>query len=463
MTARPSLIDAIGQTPLLRLQQFDRDQSPTIYAKMEMFNPSGSSKDRVARSILQSAQESGDLAPGAFIVVATTGNLGVSMAMAANDLGHRCVCVVADSASDEKLRIMRAFGARVVVTPAAIGSENPASSESVARQIASEYPNSFLVDYIVNPANRRAHYVTTGPEIWEQAKGNIAAFVAPIGTGGTLHGAGQYLKEQDHQIQVIGVEPRGSAYTSATQGRYFHTRLEGVGNPSITPIYDPDVVDELMAISDREAISVTRRLAREQGILAGGSSGLALAGALRYGEQARLGSDANIVVMFCDSGARYLSKIFDDRWLQESRFLDSEWNEETLDTLLGSGIRPSVIYAYSDETVGDVVAKLSAAGVSQLPVLTRNERLLGLTTEFRLLDYMLREKSGDAPQTTLEAANVIDEDVPTLNRATPLSEVLTLFSKYRAAIIVERDHFSEDTRVTGILTQIDLLDYLAMR
>ena len=467
MKAHDSLLDAVGNTPLLRLQPLDRAHPANIYAKLETANPSGSSKDRVAGAILRAAHANGELAAAASIVVATSGNLGISLVMAAKELGHRCICVVADSASDEKLRIMRAFGARVVVTPADIGENNPASNVSVARQMATELPGSYLVDYRANPANPAAHYDSTGPEIWQQSGGSIRVFVAAIGSGGTLCGVGRYLKEQDDSIRVIGVEPRGSGYASATeratQGRFFHSRLEGVGSGCVSPIYDANVVDEVLQVSDREAISFARRLAREQGILAGGSSGLALAGALHYAEAAALDPAENIVVLFADCGTLYLSTIFDDRWMQESRFLDSDWDEETLDALLGSGIRPALIFAYADETVGDVVAKLSAAGVSQLPVLTRDERLLGLTTEFRLLDYMLREQREGVPQTSLVDAAVIETDVPTLDRTMPLDDVLILFSKHKAAIIMEDDPFRGEPSVVGILTQIDLLDYLAKR
>lgn len=468
MNAVDTLFGSIGNTPLLRMQGFDHAIPARIYAKLELANPSGSSKDRVARKILLSARSNSQLASSATIVVPTSGNLGISLAMVANELGYRCICVVADSASDEKLSIMRALGARVIVTPSDIDDENPASNVSVAHQMVTELPGSYYIDSCNNTANHDAHFETTGPEIWEQGEGNIRAFVAAIGSGGTLCGVGRYLKERDPSIKVIGVEPRGSVYARAnepfSQQHFFHSRLESVGSSQVSKNYDADVVDEVLQVTDREAITVTRRLAREQGILAGGSSGLALAGTLRFANAETLKTSDRIVVLFADSGTRYLSTIFDDRWMQDSQSADNEWDEETLETLLGgSGIRPALIFAYGDELVGDVVAKLSAAGVSQLPVLSRDENLIGLTTEFRLLDYLLHEKREGATQTTLVDANVVETDVPTLDRTMPLDDVLKLFTKHKTAIIMEDDPFHGGSRVEGILTQIDLLDYLAKR
>lgn len=467
MKTDSSILDLIGNTPIVRLPVFDADVSMQLYAKLESANPSGSSKDRVAKLILQNARESDQLPSGSTIVAPTEGNLGISLAMLAGEFECQCICVAPESITEEKINLMRAFGARVVVTPAQLAEDHPASYIHVAKQMSAELGKGFFIEPSNNPAFVESHHRTTGAEIWQQMDGQISAFVAPIASAGTLSGVGHFLKEKDSEIKVIGVEPIGSIYANATvtekNQRFFHSRLEGVGSTTISNLFDAAVVDEIQQISDREAISHTRKLARSQGILVGGSSGLALAGAIRYAETASLSASDSIVVLFADSGTRYLSTIFDDRWMQDTQFVEEDWDRETLDDLLGSDIRPALIFAYEDENVDHVVSKLSAAGVSQLPVLTRDEQLVGITTEFRLLEYLLSQNDESAAQTNLNGANVIDDDVPTVDRNMPIDDVLNLFTQHQTAIIMEDDPFTGKKRVNGILTQIDLLDYLAKR
>lgn len=467
MSNHKRVLDLIGNTPTVQLKTFSQGSLAPLYAKLELFNPSGSSKDRVARKIIESMLRENQLETGSTIVVPTTGNLGISLAMLSCEIGVQCICVVTDAASEEKINMMRAYGARVIVTPANIDDDSPASCMSVAKQMSAEITNGHYIENFNNQANLDAHYEATGAEIWAQFSGRISAFVAPIGSSGSLCGVSRYLKEKDPSIEVIGVEPVGSAYAntdmSGVYERFFHTRLEGVGNSKKSRIFDPSLVDEILQISDREAIHVARRLAKLQGVLAGGSSGLALAGTLRYLESITIQPEDPIVILFPDNGTRYLTTIFDDRWMQDSQFAENDWEEETLDDLLGSDIRPALIFAYEDETVGEVVAKLSAAGVSQLPVLARDGKLVGLTTEFRLLDYLLKEKSEGATLHSLSNVDVIEKEIPTLDRSMPIEDVLKLFSNYKTAIIMEDDPFTGESRVEGILTQIDLLDYLAKR
>ena len=467
MSNHKRVFDFIGNTPTVQLKTFSQGSLAKLYAKLELFNPSGSSKDRVARKIVENMLRGNQLDTGSTIVVPTTGNLGISLAMLTCEIGVHCICVVTDAASEEKINMMRAYGARVIVTPANIDDDSPASYISVAKQMSAEITNGHYIENFNNPANLDAHYEATGAEIWEQFSGRISAFIASIGSGGSLCGVGRYLKEKNPAIKVIGVEPIGSAYAntewSGMQEQFFHTRLEGVGNSRKSRIFNPSLVDEILQISDREAIHAARRLAKVQGVLAGGSSGLALAGALKYLETTALQLEDPIVILFPDNGTRYLTTIFDDRWMQDSQFVESDWEEETLDDLLGSDIRPALIFAYEDESVGEVVAKLSAAGVSQLPVLARNEKLVGLTTEFRLLDYLLKEKSEGATLHSLSDVDVIEKEIPIIDRRMPIEEILQLFSNNKTAIILEDDPFTGESRVEGILTQIDLLDYLAKR
>ena len=459
-----SILDLIGDTPIVRLGNFETDALPPLYAKLESANPGGSSKDRVAKLILQNARESRQLPTGSTIVVAAEGNLGISLAMLAGEFECQCICVTPESVTEEKISLMRALGARVVVTPAQLSTDHPASFVKVARQMSAELDKGYFVEPYENPAFLESHYRSTGAEIWQQMNGKISAYVAPIASAGTLCGVGRYLKEKDPGIKVIGVEPLGSAYAKPEANQQpFHTRLDGVGSTTIRPLFDAAVVDDIRQISDRVAISHARELARSQGILVGGSSGLALAGALEYRKTAAQPGSAPIVILFADSGTRYLSTIFDDRWMHEAQFGGEDSVHETLNDLLGSEIRPALIFAYENENVDQAVAKLSAAGVSQLPVLTRDEQLVGITTEFRLLEYLLNQKDEGASQTTLTDANVIDEDVPTLDRDMPIDDVLNLFSQHQTAIIMEDDPFTGKKRVSGILTQIDLLDYLAKR
>ena len=466
MRSYNDLIQTIGNTPLLHLQPLMRKSAANLIVKLEGRNPGGSSKDRVAHAFMKRSQSDASAADKRTFIVATSGNFGVSMSMLASSYGDQCVCIVEDVVSDAKIALMRAYGARVIVVPSDLAEENPTSQFSVAQQLAMEIPDSRFIDYHNDPIVLDAHIETTAPEVWRQSEGRITAFVTSVSSGGTLCGVARYLKERDSSIQIVGVEPQGSSFAAAMrhdemQIETFHSRLEGVGSARPSRLFDADIVDEIIQISDREAISATRRLAREQGFLVGGSSGLALAGAQRYAEKAQLGADEPVVVLFPDDGSRYLNTIFDENWIQTNRLLPHDWHEETLAALLGSDIRPELIFAYADEKVNEVVAKLAAAGVSQLPVLARDENLLGLVTEFRLLDYLLNSSTEGAASMTLADAKVIEMGVPTLSPDAPLEEVLQLFSKHKTAVILEDDHFRGTRRVSGILTQIDLLEYLS--
>src|SRR5215813_915850 len=322
-----TILDTMGNTPLVRLHKVVRGVQAQIIGKVEYFNPGGSVKDRIGITIIEDAERQGKLKPGGTVVEATSGNTGVGLAIAAAIKGYKCVFVLPDKQSIEKIKQLRAFGARVVVTPTNVDPEDPRSYYSVARQIATETPNAILANQYHNPANPETHYRTTGPEIWEQTGGQIDVFVAGMGTGGTITGVGRYLKEQNPHIKIVGVDPIGSIiydYFKTGQMTEAHSyKIEGIGEDFIPSIYDFSVIDDMVQVTDKESFLMARRMVREEGIFCGGSSGSAVVGALKYIVENALGPDKFVVVLLPDSGYRNLGKVFDDEWMRENRFLDS--------------------------------------------------------------------------------------------------------------------------------------------
>ncbi len=321
---RASIIDAIGDTPLVRLNRIGAGGAVRYWAKLEHLNPTGSVKDRMAKFIVEDAERRGLLRPGGTIVENSSGNTGASLAMIAAVKGYRCIITMPDKMSDEKRRLMESYGAEVVVTPTDVPAESDQSYYSVARRIAAEIPGAFYPDQYNNPINIEAHYRTTGPELWRQSGGEIDAVVGGIGTGGTLSGVGRYLKEKKTDIQVVAVDPVGSVFydywRSGTPGAPHVYRVEGIGEDYLVQAVDFDLIDEMLQVGDGESFHLTRRLAREEGIFAGGSSGSVTHGALQYGK--RFDSPRDVVLLFADSGTRYLSKLYDDRWMAEAGFAE---------------------------------------------------------------------------------------------------------------------------------------------
>jgi cystathionine beta-synthase len=369
--------------------------------------------------------------------------------------------------SDEKIRVLRAYGARVVVTPTDVEPEDPRSYYSVAKQIVAETPNSILANQYHNPVNPQTHYETTGPEIWQQTAGKVDVFVAGIGTGGTITGVGRYLKEMNPKVQIVGVDPIGSILYD-----YFYTgkmteahayKVEGVGEDFVPSVYDFSVIDDIVKVNDKESFLMTRRLVREEGLFVGGSSGFAVAGALRYAAERDLGRDKLVVVLLPDSGSRYLSKVFDDNWMRENRFLEDEWMDARIATVLARKPHPELVTARCSEAVTDVIAKMKEHDVSQLPVVGDRDQLLGVVTEVSLLSFLLRQPGSDSAQTAIEDAGVIDASVPTLSPETPIESLMSVFSTTSVALVTERAPGSDDRHVLGIITKIDLLDFLTHR
>lgn len=446
-----NVLEAIGDTPLIRINKLAQGIKANVLAKVEFFNPGGSVKDRIGPAMIEDAERRGLLRPGGTIVEATSGNTGAGLAIAAAIKGYKTVFVMPDKMSDEKIRLLRAFGARVVITPTAVEPDDPRSYYSVSRRIAEETPNAILAGQYWNPANPEAHYRTTGPEIWRQTGGHVDVFIAGMGTGGTISGVSRYLKEQNPAIVTVGVDPIGSLYAE-----YFRTgelrpahsyKVEGVGEDFLPTTMDFSVVDDVVQVGDKESFVMTRRLTREEGLFVGGSCGMAMAGALRWLRTNDVRDDANVVVLLPDSGSRYLSKIFSDDWMRENGFLESG----LVSNILENRGRRLVVATISD-SVGEVIGRMKADNISQMPVVDGSGVLEGMISEVDLLKYMLSGAGAmDHP-----VSEVVSTDVQTVSADTSLDAVAEIAGGGMVAVVVDGEH-----RPTGIITKIDLIDYLA--
>jgi cystathionine beta-synthase len=454
-----SILGTIGNTPLVRLNKVARGLSCSLYAKLEQFNPGGSVKDRIGYPILDAYEQSGRLRPGGTVVEATSGNTGVGLAIACAVRGYQAVFVMPDKMSQEKVRLLRAFGARVIITPTAVAPDDPRSYYSVARRIVAETPNSVLANQYHNPENPQAHYRTTAPEIWEQTEGRVTDIVVTMGTGGTISGIARWMKDNGHPVRIVGVDPVGSIlYEAWKRGgsveglEAYPYKVEGIGEDFLPTTLDLNLVDSVVPVEDAECFHWTRRLVREEGIFCGGSSGAALAGGLKYAHE--LGPERWVVVIFPDSGSRYLSKVFDDDWMREHGFLETDRRRATILDVSKARALPTLVTAAPDDRVGEVIARMRQHAVSQLPVLDSAGGLVGLVSEVDLLRHLLLTGGEEAARQPIEG--IVDRGVRGWRADAPFEDVLpeVLTSK----VIVLLDDLG---RPAGILTMIDALEYLA--
>ena len=450
-----SLIDLVGNTPLVRLNSVAEGIAPLVLAKVEYFNPGGSVKDRIALRMIEEAEKSGELQPGGTIVEPTSGNTGVGLAIVAQRRGYRCVFICPDKVSADKINVLRAYGAEVRVCPTAVPPEHPDSYYSVSDRLAAEIPGAWKPNQYTNPNNPLSHFHSTGPELWKQTDGRITHFVAGVGTGGTISGTGRYLKEvSDGRVRVIGADPEGSVYSGGTGRPYL---VEGVGEDFWPTTYDRNVCDEIIAVSDRDSFLMTRRLAREEGLLVGGSCGMAVAAALRVAERAQ--PDDVIVVLLPDSGRGYLSKIFNDDWMADYGFLPTAGADDMVvgDVLNRKGVQmPELVHVHPTETVREAIDILREYGVSQVPVVqaeppVMSGEVVGSVVERDLLDALFsgRASLADPLERHMSAP------LPMIGAGEPLAAAMSALETASAAVVLV------DGRPRGVLTRQDLLTYLA--
>jgi cystathionine beta-synthase len=449
-----SLLDLVGNTPMVRLGRVGADLACDLIAKVELFNPGGSVKDRPAIAMIDAAEREGLLQPGGTIVEPTSGNTGVGLAIVAAHRGYRCIFVMSDKMSDEKVALLRAYGADVVVCPTAVPPEHPDSYYSVADRLTRETPGAFRPDQYSNPHNPAEHARSTGPEIWRQTDGRITHFVAGVGTGGTITGVARSLKEQNAAVQIIGADPEGSVFSGGTGRPYL---VEGVGEDFWPTTYEPALVDRVVKVSDAESFAAARRVTAEEGLLIGGSCGTAVHAAMVVGRE--LGPDAVVVVLLPDSGRNYLSKIFDDGWMTRFGFLLSAG--PTAGDVLGAkdGSMPDLVVITADTPARDAFARMRALGVSQLVVATTTEQPLaakevsGAVSELPLMDKAFRDP-GVLDRTVGE---LMEPAPPMLGIGETVSDVVDRLESCSAVLVLDGGH------PVGLLTRSDVLTFLADR
>ncbi|AXB45140.1 cystathionine beta-synthase [Amycolatopsis albispora] len=450
------IVDLVGNTPLVKLNALADGLKPLVLAKVEYVNPGGSVKDRIALRMVEAAERSGELKPGGTIVEPTSGNTGVGLAMVAQRKGYKCVFVCPDKVSEDKRNVLKAYGAEVVVCPTAVAPEHPESYYNVSDRLVGEIEGAWKPNQYANPENPASHYHSTGPELWRQTDGRITHFVAGVGTGGTISGTGRYLKEvSDGKVKVVGADPEGSVYSGGSGRPYL---VEGVGEDFWPETYDRSVADEIIPISDADSFHVTRRLAREEGLLVGGSCGMAVAAALKLAERGT--EDDVIVVLLPDSGRGYLTKVFNDSWMASYGFLPPDSTGATVGDVLRrkDGSLPDLVHSHPNETVGEAVAILREFGVSQMPVVSAEPpvmaaEVVGAVNERDLLDALFTGKAGLADR--LETH--MSPPLPTMGAGEPVGSAMKALTAADGALVLV------DGKPAGVVTRQDLLAFLAGR
>jgi cystathionine beta-synthase len=457
MQVYDSLLDLVGDTPLVRLRKVTQRlgaAAPTVLAKVEYFNPGGSVKDRIALRMVEAAEKSGALQPGGTIVEPTSGNTGIGLAMVAQEKGYKCLFVCPDKVAQDKIAVLRAYGAEVVVCPTTVTPDHPDSYYSVSDRLARETPGGWKPNQYTNMENPASHYLTTGPEIWAQTEGRLTHFVAGIGTGGTISGTGRYLKEiSGGRVQIIGADPEGSVYSGGTGRPYL---VEGVGEDIWPETYDKSICDQIIAVSDAQSFLMTRRLAREEALLTGGSCGMAVVAALEVAAAA--GPDDVIVVLLPDGGRGYLSKIFNDEWMADYGFLTAETAEPRVGDVLerkGGGL-PAFVHAHPTDTVRTVIGALREFDVSQLPVLSAEPpvmaaEVVGSIVEHDLLEALVAGKA----QPDDQVAGLMSPPLPVVGSGEPLSVAAKALELAGAALVLV------DGKPAGVITRQDVLTFFS--
>ncbi|HST24550.1 MAG TPA: cystathionine beta-synthase [Gaiellaceae bacterium] len=453
----PTLLDLIGHTPVVRLQAVGAELGCTLLAKLEYLNPGGSNKDRIGLRMVEAAERAGKLGPGGTIVEPTSGNTGVGLALAAAVKGYRMIMVLPDKVAPEKIALLRAYGAEVVICPTAVEPDSPESYYAVSDRLAEEIPGAYKPDQYSNQDNPAAHYATTGPEIWEQTGGELDAVVISVGTGGSITGIARYLKERDPDLLIVGADPEGSIYSGTDVHPYL---VEGIGKDTFPDTFDPSVVDDYVRVSDRDSFLVARRLAREEGILAGGSGGTSVHAMLETAK--RLGPGKRILTTIPDGGRGYLSKIFDDNWMLEHGFLERRGPTPRIAEVLAfksgsNGGLPDLVVCDSHEKVGAAIELMQRYGISQLPVVRRDPveslaDVIGSLNERGLLDRVFKHPDSLGE----DVASAMGPPLPAVDSGDSVDEVFADLTGSGAAVVVVRAG-----KPLAVLTRSDLLEYLA--
>jgi len=454
MKIADTILDLIGNTPLVKLHKVTEGISATVLVKLEYLNPGGSAKDRIAVRIIDAAERDGQLLPGGTIVEPTSGNTGVGLALVAQQRGYKCVFVLPDKVGEDKRNVLTAYGAEIVVTPTSVAPDDPESYYSVSDRLAREIPGAFKPNQYANPNGPLSHYESTGPEIWRDTDGTVTHFVAGVGTGGTITGTGRYLREvSGDAVRIIGADPEGSVYSGGSGRPYL---VEGVGEDFWPGAYDPAVPHEIIAVSDADSFAMTRRLALEEGILVGGSSGMAVVAALQAAKD--LPADAVVVVLLPDGGRGYLGKIFNDGWMRSYGFSNAPAGHTVADLLHSkTGTLPAFVYVHPNDTVRDAIETMTSASVSQLLVLAAKPpvvmgEVVGALDERSLMGRVF---SGEAKLTD-KVGSIVGDALPLIGVNEPVGSARAAFAEHDALLV------TDGGKPLGVITRHDLLTYLSV-